>query len=151
MVSTAWQPPPPQGGDPTPPGYPWPPMASPPPYPYPPNAAQGPWPGPYPPPGQYPPPYTSPNPNTAYASPGTNGLAIAALVLGILWLYWVGSILAVIFGHIALSQVRRTGQGGRGLAIAGLVLGYVGLALLLLVIFLVIVGVTVAHTGTVQG
>jgi hypothetical protein len=72
-------------------------------------------------------------------------------VLGILWLYWVGSILAVIFGHIALSQVRRTGQGGRGLAIAGLVLGYVGLALLLLVIFLVIVGVTVAHTGTVQG
>jgi hypothetical protein len=86
-----------------------------------------------------------------YANPGTNGLAIAALVLGILWLYWVGSILAVIFGHIALSQIRHTGQRGRGLAIAGLVLGYVGLALFLLVIFLVIFGVTVAHTGTVQG
>jgi len=114
MVSTAWQPPPPQGGDPTPPGYPWPPMASPPPYPYPPNAAQGPWPGPYPPPGQYPPPYPSPYPYPAYASPGTNGLAIAALVLGILWLYWVGSILAVIFGHIALSRSAAPARGAGG-------------------------------------
>ena len=59
----------------------------------------------------------------------------------------MGSILAVIFGHIALSQIRHSRQGGRGLAIAGLVLGYVGLALFLLVIF----GMTVAHTGTVQG
>ncbi|MGD0447506.1 MAG: DUF4190 domain-containing protein [Candidatus Dormibacteria bacterium] len=63
----------------------------------------------------------------------------------------MGSILAVIFGHIALSQIRHSRQGGRGLAIAGLVLGYVGLALFLLVICLVIFGVTVAHTGTVQG
>jgi hypothetical protein len=67
-------------------------------------------------------------------------------VLGILWLYWVGSILAVIFGHIALSQIRHTGQGGRGLAIAGLVLGYVGLALFLLVIF----GVAVARMATIH-
>jgi len=147
MVSTAWQPPPPPGGEPTPPGYPWPPPGSPPPYPYPPPTGQAAWPGPYPPPGQYPPPYPPPYPYPAYVNPGTNGLAIAALVLGILWLYWVGSILAVIFGHIALSQIRHTGQGGRGLAIAGLVLGYVGLALFLLVIF----GMTVAHTGTVQG
>ncbi|MGH7703636.1 MAG: DUF4190 domain-containing protein, partial [Gemmatimonadales bacterium] len=31
----------------------------------------------------------------------TSGLAIASLVLGILWLGWVGSLLAVIFGHSA--------------------------------------------------
>jgi len=95
------------------------------PVPLPPNAAQGPWPAPYPPPGQYPPPYPSPYPYPVYATPGTNGLAIAALVLGILWLYWVGSILAVIFGHISLSQIHHP-QGGRGLAIAGLVLGMSG-------------------------
>jgi hypothetical protein len=82
-----------------------------------------------------------------YATPGTNGLAIAALVLGILWLYWVGSILAVIFGHISLSQIHHTRQGGRGLAIAGLVLGYVGLALFLM---LVIFGVAVARTATIH-
>jgi hypothetical protein len=58
---------------------------------------------------------------------GTNGLAIAALVLGILWLCAIGSILAIVFGFIALSQIKRSGQGGRGMAIAGVVLGIVGI------------------------
>jgi hypothetical protein len=70
----------------------------------------------------------------AQPSPGTNGLAIASMVLGILWLYWLGSILAVIFGHIALSQIKRTNQGGKGMAVAGLVLGYIGIAVLAVVI-----------------
>jgi peptidyl-prolyl cis-trans isomerase B (cyclophilin B) len=39
------------------------------------------------------------------------------------------SLGAIITGHIALSQIKRTGEGGRGLAIAGLVLGYIGLVL----------------------
>ncbi|MCU1637028.1 MAG: hypothetical protein JWQ68_2267 [Cryobacterium sp.] len=33
---------------------------------------------------------------------------------------------AIITGHIALGQIKRTGEQGRGLAIAGLVLGYLG-------------------------
>jgi hypothetical protein len=65
-------------------------------------------------------------------SPGTNGLAVASLVLGIIWLYWLGSILAVIFGHVALSQIARSGQNGRGLAIAGLVLGWIGVGVLVI-------------------
>jgi uncharacterized protein DUF4190 len=77
----------------------------------------------------YPPGYGYPQ-----QQPGTNGLAIASLVLGILWIYWIGSILAVVFGHIALNQTKKTGQGGRGMAIAGLVLGYVGLAVVVLVV-----------------
>ena len=36
-------------------------------------------------------------------------------------------LVAVITGHIALSQIKRTGEKGRGLAIAGLVLGYLGI------------------------
>ena len=40
----------------------------------------------------------------------TNGLAIASLVVGIVWIYWIGSILAVIFGHIALRQIDDTGK-----------------------------------------
>lgn len=60
-----------------------------------------------------------------------NGLAIASLVLGIVWVYWVGSVLAVVFGHIALSTIKRNPTiRGRGLAIAGVVLGYVLLGLL---------------------
>jgi hypothetical protein len=59
---------------------------------------------------------------------GTNGMAIAALVLGIIWVFWLGSLLAVIFGHLALGQIKRSGQSGHGMALAGLILGYIGLA-----------------------
>lgn len=59
----------------------------------------------------------------------TSGFAIASMVLGIVWIYWVGSVLAIIFGHIALSQIRKNPNlRGRGMAIAGVVLGYVGMA-----------------------
>lgn len=81
----------------------------------------------------------------AQPSSGTNGLAIASMVLGILWLYWVGSILAVIFGHIALSQLKRSQQGGRGMAIAGLVLGYIGIATL--AVFGILLGVAAGSSG----
>jgi hypothetical protein len=66
--------------------------------------------------------------------PPTNGMAIAALVLGILWLYWLGSILALVFGYVALHQIRnappQAPQEGRGMALAGVVLGWVGVATL---------------------
>jgi hypothetical protein len=66
------------------------------------------------------------------------------MVLGILWLYWVGSILALVFGYIAKSQINDSGgrQGGRGMAIAGIVLGWIGVGLLILVIVLVSIGVS---------
>lgn len=67
----------------------------------------------YPPaPPGYPPVYL---PRSA---PGTDGFAIASLILGIVG----GFLLSVVFGFVALSRIKRTGQGGRGLAIAGLVL-----------------------------
>ena len=76
------------------------------------------------------------------SAPGTNGFAITSLVVGLLWMWWIGSVLAVVFGHIALRQIARseTGQAGRGLAIAGLVLGYIGLATMLAAIIAVALG-----------
>ena len=50
----------------------------------------------------------------------TNSMAIAALVCSL-----VLAPLGVVFGHIALSQIKRSGEDGRALAIAGLVIGYV--------------------------
>lgn len=79
-----------------------------------------------------------PQPVTPVAK--TNGLAIASLVLGIVWLMGLGSLLAVIFGHVSLRQVSLTGEQGRGMAIAGLVLGYIGLGFWALVIFIGILG-----------
>lgn len=87
----------------------------------------------------YPPAYAAPAPQS------TNGFAIASLVLGILWLYWIGSILALIFGYVGKNQIDNSGgrQGGRGLAIAGIVLGWIGVAVLLL---LIVVGVGVGFS-----
>ncbi|WP_373740825.1 DUF4190 domain-containing protein [Neisseria sp.] len=61
---------------------------------------------------------------------GSNGLSVVSLVFGILGfviLPFIGSIVAVITGHIARRKIRRTGQDGSGLALAGLILGYIGL------------------------
>jgi len=71
----------------------------------------------------------------------TNGLAVASMVLGIIWIYWIGSILAVVFGHVALWQINRSGglQSGKGMAIAGIVLGWTGIGLFALVILAVAV------------
>jgi hypothetical protein len=60
---------------------------------------------------------------------GTPGLAVAALICGLLgWIpFWIGfilCILAIIFSSIVLSNTR-SGQPGRGLAITGLVFGLV--------------------------
>jgi hypothetical protein len=60
------------------------------------------------------------------ALPRTNGMAVAALVLGILWGYGVLSLLAIIFGMIGRKQTRDRYQAGHGLATAGIVLGVVG-------------------------
>jgi Domain of unknown function (DUF4190) len=65
---------------------------------------------------------------------GWNGLAIAAFVLGLLWIWWIGSALALVFGYRARSQIKASGgaQQGSGLAVAGIVLGWTGVAILLM-------------------
>jgi hypothetical protein len=94
------------------------------------------------PPADYPPPYQPYPPQRT-----TNGFAVASMVLGILWLYWIGSILAVIFGHIARHQVRESKgwQKGGGMAMAGLVLGWIGIGFL--VAFIFFIGITRAHSS----
>jgi hypothetical protein len=82
---------------------------------------------------------------TVASTSGTNGLAVAALVLGILWGYGLLSILAIIFGAIGLNQTRQRNQGGRGLAMAGLILGIVGAAGALI---LIIAAATASNSGT---
>jgi hypothetical protein len=101
-----------------------------------------------PPAGDQPPPYGQPpgygQPPPAYGQPaygqppyaapstGTNGFAIASLVTAFLC-----SLLGLIFGLVALSQIKRTGQGGYGLAVAGIVISVIGM----------VVGVAVVAAG----
>lgn len=60
----------------------------------------------------------------------TSGKAIASLICGLFLFAFPMSILAIIFGHLSVSEIRKSAGRlkGEGMAIAGLVLGYVGLA-----------------------
>lgn len=74
-------------------------------------------------------PVGQPNPPSAG---GTNGLATAALVCGIVGFFCVvPAILALIFGYRARTQIDESGgvQGGRGMATAGIVLGWIWIGL----------------------
>lgn len=57
--------------------------------------------------------------NSAAPRP-TNGTAIAALVLSILF-----APLGIVLAYIARSQIERTGDGGRGFVTAALIIGWV--------------------------
>ncbi|MFZ4372298.1 MAG: DUF4190 domain-containing protein [Mycobacterium sp.] len=96
----------------------------------------GPPPGadPYQPIGYAPPPeYGAPYP-TGYGYPaqqaGTNSLAIFSLVASVVGLLCgVGSIVGIVLGSIAISQIKKTRQGGYGLAVAGIVVGVASLVI----------------------
>jgi len=66
----------------------------------------------------------------------TNVLAVVSLAFGILWLYWLGSLIAVVTGHIARRQIRDSHDvaGGDALAVVGLAFGWVGLGVLLVIL-----------------
>ena len=61
----------------------------------------------------------------------TNGLAIASLACGVAQFAFgpVATIPAIVLGHVARHQIKRTGEQGAGLALAGLILGWVVVAL----------------------
>ncbi|GGY90180.1 DUF4190 domain-containing protein [Streptomyces poonensis] len=100
----------------------------------PPQGQYPPPPGPYPPPGQ-PYPYQHPHPPqpwpqsyAPYGSlPPVNGFAIGALVLGVLCFV---PLVGMILGTVALVQIRKKGERGKGMAVSGMVLSLAGTLLL---------------------
>ena len=66
----------------------------------------------------------------ASAAPAYNVFAIVALASA-----FVIPILGIVFGHLALRELKTSGQQGREMAIAGLVIGYALSAVYLVTIF----------------
>ena len=80
----------------------------------------------------------------------TNGLAIASLACGLAQFMFgpLATILAIVFGHVALHQVKRTGEQGACLALAGLILGWA--AVILAVLLIVGVATAAGMHGTMH-
>ena len=100
-----------------------------------PQAAAG-YPGmPYPPNyGQYGPGPYGYGVNAYGPPPGTSGMAIASLVLGICGFFCVTPIIGLGLGIAALAQTSKTRQAGRGMAIAGIILSVAWILLAALLI-----------------
>jgi hypothetical protein len=84
----------------------------------------------------------------AEAKPRTSGMAVASLVLSLLWIYGIGSVLAIIFAAVAKKNIRE-GNGmvtGGGMATAGLVIGIIG-AVIVALLILVAAGESSSGSG----
>ncbi|OBF81133.1 hypothetical protein A5791_05635 [Mycobacterium sp. 852002-51163_SCH5372311] len=82
----------------------------------------------------YPPPAPGGYGYPQQGSAGTNSMAIASLVTSLVgWMCIIGPILGLIFGFVALGQIKQTGQDGRGMAIAGIAISGAVIGLLVLI------------------
>ena len=103
-------------------------------------------PQPYQPP--YPPPYgyAVPIPIAYVPARPSSGLAVWALVMGLVGMFFgwcllgLPCIAAVVLGHAALADTKSGEKSGRGQAAAGLALGYLALAPALILFFMVVLG-----------
>jgi hypothetical protein len=94
------------------------------------------YPTPYPGTPGYPPtpgyhPGAAYDPYRPMKPPGTNGKAIAALVVSVASIALccgIPSFVGVILGVIAMRETRRSGQDGHGLALAGTIIGGLAVA-----------------------
>ncbi len=93
--------------------------------------------------------YTRPNP--------TNGMSITSFVLSLCGVTFVlpviGNILGVIFGFIARSQIKKSGEEGSGLALAGILIGGIPLILgfIALIVFLILLALGIfAASDSIQ-
>jgi len=86
-----------------------------------------------------------PGTGTTAATPvaKVNPLAIASLACGLAQFVFgpVATIPAIVLGHVARSQIKRTGEQGAGLALTGLILGWVVVSLVIVVI---VIGLAIA-------
>ncbi|MBT8162588.1 MULTISPECIES: DUF4190 domain-containing protein [Arthrobacter] len=81
--------------------------------------------------------------NPTLTAPGqTNGFAVAALIV-----VHFNSIIGLILGHFALSQIKSSGQAGHGLALAPVVIGWIttGVAIIAVDAYFMILGTSATH------
>jgi hypothetical protein len=90
-------------------------------------------------------PYGSQQPyglNQSYApEPKLNTFAL----IGFIASFFIG-VVGIVFGHLALSQLKRSGEKGHGFALAGLIIGYVGVGL-----GIIVIAIWISFTAAVVG
>lgn len=97
-------------------------------------------------------PYESQQPyglNQTYApEPKLNTFALIGFIAS-----FIANVVGIVFSHIALNQLKRSGERGHGLALAGLIIGYVslGLTIIAIIAYLVFIASVVGSAINLQG
>lgn len=86
----------------------------------------------------------SPAPSTATTLGSTNTFALLAIIFA-----FVSPLAGIIFGHMGLGQIKRTGDAGRGIALTGLIISYAYFVLVLvfIVIYVGMIAVMIGSLG----
>ncbi len=90
-----------------------------------------------------PPPLGASVPPPFAGAPTTSGKAIGSLICGFFFWIFPISVVAVVLGHLSLSEIRKSAGRltGQGMAIAGLVLGYMGIAFIPFILIIVAIAI----------
>ncbi len=74
---------------------------------------------------------------------GTSGIAVASLIFGLLFFIFPAPVIAVVLGHISHSQIRKSAGRlkGAGMSLAGMILGYVGIALIPIILIIAAIAI----------
>lgn len=91
----------------------------------------------------------TPNPAPVLKPAEASGKAIGSLACGIFFILFPAAIVAIVLGHIARSDIRKSGGKLKGarMALAGLILGYAGVIVLPLLIIMAIAIPNLVHIG----
>lgn len=83
-----------------------------------------------------------------WEKPVPTGTTLASVnafaILSIIFAFSV-PLMAIIFGHMGLSQIKRTGDSGKGIALTGTIIGYVSFAAIavFLILYLTFIGLMI--------
>ena len=79
-------------------------------------------------------------------APRTNGMAIGALVASIAGatMCGIGALVGAVLGHIAMGQIKKSGEQGQGMALAAVIIGWIigGLGLLFWIFYVIVIVAT---------
>ena len=75
--------------------------------------------------------------------PTTSGKAVASLIFSFLFFFFFPAIIAIVLGHLALSDIKKSAGRlkGHGIAVTGLVLGYLGVASLPIILIIAAIAI----------
>jgi hypothetical protein len=97
------------------------------------------------------PQYGQQSPYGYATAPPQNSMALVSMILSLVGiLSWITAPVGAILGHVAMKQIRQTGESGEGMAKTGIIVGWIitGLGVLCCVGYIALIGLGIWSAET---